>query len=41
MLKNPDPDCDFLMEPDVAAVFKTDFAKFQETAKSWTKKYAM
>jgi ubiquitin-protein ligase len=38
-LNNPSADDPF--EPDIAALLKTDEAKFQAMAKEWTKKYAM
>ncbi|KAI0811158.1 ubiquitin-conjugating enzyme [Irpex lacteus] len=37
-LNNPSPDDPF--EPEIAALMKTDNAKFLATAKEWTKKYA-
>ncbi|KAF5330729.1 hypothetical protein D9619_005573 [Psilocybe cf. subviscida] len=37
-LNNPSPDDPF--EPDIAALLKNEPAKFQATAKEWTKKYA-
>ncbi|KIP07964.1 hypothetical protein PHLGIDRAFT_19061 [Phlebiopsis gigantea 11061_1 CR5-6] len=37
-VNNPSPDDPF--EPEIAALMKTDYARFQATAKEWTKKYA-
>jgi len=37
-VNNPSPDDPF--EPEIAALLKTDKAKFLATAKEWTKKYA-
>ncbi|GJE98133.1 ubiquitin-conjugating enzyme [Phanerochaete sordida] len=37
-VNNPSPDDPF--EPDIAALMKTDYAKFQSTAREWTRKYA-
>ncbi|KAI0691179.1 ubiquitin-conjugating enzyme [Cytidiella melzeri] len=37
-LNNPSPDDPF--NPEIAALMKTDNAKFLATAKEWTKKYA-
>ncbi|KAI0071816.1 ubiquitin-conjugating enzyme [Panus rudis PR-1116 ss-1] len=37
-LNNPSPDDPF--EPDIAAQLRDDPARFQATAKEWTKKYA-
>ncbi|KZT11640.1 UBC-like protein [Laetiporus sulphureus 93-53] len=37
-VNNPSPDDPY--EPEVAALMKTDYAKFHATAEEWTKKYA-
>ena len=29
------------IEPDIATVYKTDVAKYYDTAREWTRKYAM
>ena len=39
LLKSPHPDDPLV--PDVARVYKTDIAKYNETAAEWTRKYAM
>ena len=35
-----DPNADDPLVPEIARVYKTDRAKYEATAKEWTKKYA-
>ena len=39
LLTDPNPDDPLV--PDIARIYKTDRAKYGETAKEWTRKYAM
>ena len=39
LLTDPNPDDPLV--PEIARVYKTDIAKYNETAKEWTRKYAM
>ena len=36
-----DPNPDDPLVPEIARLYKTDLAKYNECAKEWTKKYAM
>ncbi|KAL6577176.1 hypothetical protein OROMI_011452 [Orobanche minor] len=40
LLTDPNPD-DPLLVPEIAHTYKTDKAKYEATARSWTQKYAM
>lgn len=39
LLTDPNPDDPLV--PDIARIYKQDVAKYNETAKEWTSKYAM
>ena len=39
LLTDPNPDDPLV--PDIARIYKTDRGKYSETAKEWTRKYAM
>ena len=39
LLTDPNPDDPLV--PEIARVYKTDISKYNETAKEWTRKYAM
>ena len=39
LLTDPNPDDPLV--PDIARIYKTDRSKYNETAKEWTRKYAM
>ncbi|ORY06514.1 ubiquitin-conjugating enzyme/RWD-like protein [Clohesyomyces aquaticus] len=38
-LSDIDPDCP--IQPEIAHIYKTDHARFEETAREWTRKYAI
>jgi ubiquitin-conjugating enzyme E2 D len=37
----PDPNADFPLDFEIAHIYKTDRAKYEATAKEWTRKYAI
>lgn len=39
MLTDPNPDDPLV--PDIAALYKSDRAKYEQTAREWTRKYAI
>ncbi len=36
-----EPDVEDPLEPEIAQLYKTDKARYEETAKEWTRQYAM
>jgi ubiquitin-conjugating enzyme E2 D/E len=36
-----DADLDYTIAPEIAHIYRTDKAKFEATAREWTRKYAM